>query len=244
MDEDFGFDEPVRRPGPQIKLSIWDMLAVLTLLVTFGVVALVLFLFFNPAAGVNPLPPSIPTAFVMPSATITPIQLEATWTPTFVDGTETPTLAPTITLQPTNTPLSLVPPSKTPKPTATPKAPFSATVSAIESTILYPDSDCTWTGVAGTVVDATGAQMFGLRLRLTGTFGGKAYDQITVSGAEPLLGPSGFSFKLGDTPAASSSPLTLQLLDQGGLPLADNVYVTTYSACNKNLILVRYKANK
>ncbi len=28
MDEDFGFDEPVQRPRPQ--LSIWDMLSVLT----------------------------------------------------------------------------------------------------------------------------------------------------------------------------------------------------------------------
>jgi hypothetical protein len=124
MDEDFGFDEPVKRPSPQV--SIWDMLTVLTLLATLAVGAFIAYLFVNPTSPINLLPPHVPTAFALPSVTITPIQLEATWTPTFVDGTETPTLAPTITLQPSNTPISLIPPTRTPTaapPTRTPKAP-------------------------------------------------------------------------------------------------------------------------
>lgn len=245
MDEDFGFDEPVKRPSPQV--SIWDMLTVLTLLATLAVGAFIAYLFVNPTSPINLLPPHVPTAFALPSVTITPIQLEATWTPTFVDGTETPTLAPTITLQPSNTPISLIPPTRTPTaapPTRTPKAPYSVTVSAIESTIIYPDLACNYAGVAGTVVDASGAPVLYRTLRLSGTFDGKAYDHITVSGTDPTLGPSGFSFKLGDTPVASNKLLTLQLLDQGGLPLSENVYIVTYSDCKKNLILVRYKENR
>ncbi len=244
MDEDFGFDGPVKRPAPQIKLNIWDMFTVLTLLATLGVGAFFVYLFLNPTSVMNPLQPGIPTAFVLPSATITPIQLEATWTPTLVMGTDTATLAPTITLQPSSTPLSLVPPSKTPKPTATPKAPYSVTVSAIASTIIHPDLACNWTGIGGTVVDASGAPVLYRTLRLTGSFNGKPVDKLTVSGTALDYGQSGFEFVLGDTPVASNKLLTLQLLDQGGLPLADNVYVVTYNDCNKNLILVRYKQNR
>ncbi len=242
MDEDFGFDEPVRRPRPQ--LSIWDLLAVLTLLAAVGIGMFFVFLFLNPTSPVNILKPNIPTPFLLPTATITPLQLEATWTPTFISGTDTPTLAPTITLQPSNTPISLVPPSKTPQPTATPKAPYSVTVSAIDSTIIHPDLGCNWTGIGGTVVDASGAPVLYRTLRLTGVFDNKPIDKLTVSGTALDYGQSGFEFVLGSTPEASNKLLTLQLLDQGGLPLSDNVYVVTYNDCKKNLVLVRYKENR
>ena len=165
-------------------------------------------------------------------------------------GWNAPTLAPTITLQPSNTPISLVPPTKTPTPTKTasstptPKAPYSVSVSAIDSTIIHPDLACNWTGIGGTVVDASGAPVLYRTLRLTGSFNGKPVDKLTVSGTALDYGQSGFEFVLGNTPLATSKQLTLQLLDQGGLPLADNVYVVTYKDCKKNLLLVRYKENR
>ncbi len=247
MDDEFGFDEPVKQPRPELKLSIWDLLSVLTLLATLGIGMFFLFLFVYPTSSINLLQPRIPTPFLMPTGTITPIQMEATWTPTFVNGTETPTLAPTITLQPTNTPLSLIPPTRTPTsppPTSTPKAPYSVSVSAIDSTIIYPDLACNWTGIGGTVVDASGAPVLYRTLRLTGSFNGKPVDKLTVSGTALEFGQSGFKFDLGTAPVASNKLLTLQLLDQGGLPLAQNVYLVTYSDCKKNLILVRYKENR
>ncbi len=248
MDEDFGFDEPVQRPRPQ--LSFWDMLAILVVLATLAVVAVFAYLLFSPNTPLNQFQPGIPTAVLLPSATITPIQLEATWTPTFIQGTDTPTLAPTITLEPSYTPISLVPPTKTPSPTlpptatATPKAPYSFTTNAIDSTIIHPDLGCNWTGIGGTVVDASGAPVLYRTLRLTGSVDGKLVDKLTVSGTALDYGQSGFEFVLGDSPVASSKALTLQLLDQGGLPLAPNLYVVTYSDCKRNLILVRYKENK
>ena len=248
MDEDFGFDEPAPRPRPQV--NFWDLLAIVTVLATLAAVATFAYLLVSPNTPLAPLGPQMPTAFLLPSATITPIQLEATWTPTFIQGTDTPTLAPTITLEPSNTPISLVPPTKTPTATrpptatATPKAPDSVTFSAIESTIIHPDQGCAWTGIGGTVVDASGAPVLYRTLRLTGSFDGKLVDKLTVSGTALDYGQSGFEFVLGNAPVASSKTLTLQLLDQGGLPLAPNVYIVTYNDCKRNLILVRYKENR
>lgn len=240
--DNFDFDDkPAKRSRPQ--LSIWDLFSVLVLLATLGIGAYFVFLFVNPATALNPLQPRIPTPFLFPTGTITPIQLGSTWTPTFINVTDTPTLAPTITLQPSATSFSLVPPTKTPAPTATPKAPYNVNVTAIESTIIHPESGCAWFGIGGTVVDANNAPMIYMTLRLVGTVNGKPINTLTVSGTALDYGQSGFEFYLGTAPVASNKLLNLQLLDQGGLPLADNVYIVTYNDCKKNLILVRFKKN-
>ena len=244
--DNFDFDDkPVKRSG--LKLNIWDVLSVLVLLATLGIAAYFVFVFVNPATAYNPLQPRIPTPFLFPTATITPIQLAPTWTPTFIDVTDTPTLAPTITLVPTATGFSLVPPSKTPQPTNTPKAPFnSSQPQAIQSTIIghLADLGCNWQGIGGTVDDANGSPRVGMVIRLTGTLAGDPINLTTVSGVSPDYGKSGYEFKLGDKPVTSANPLTLQLLDQAGLPLANNVYITTSNDCKKNLILVRFKKNQ
>ncbi len=243
MDEKFDFEEqPKKRTGPQ--LNIWDMLTALTVLATLAIAVFFGYLLLNPATPLNPLRPHLPTPFLFPTPTVTPLQLDATWTPTFVNATDTATLAPTITVEPSDTPISLVPPTKTPEPTATPKAPFNSTVSAIASTIIHPDAACAWIGIGGTVVDANNAPIPGLVLRLTGTWDGSIIDKLTVSGTALDYGQSGYEFELGTAPVASSKLLTLQLLDQAGLPLANNVYIITYNDCKRNLILVRFKKNQ
>jgi hypothetical protein len=242
---DFDFDEkPAKRPGPQ--LTIWDLFSVLVLLATLGIGSFFVFVFVNPTTNLNPLQSRAPTPFRFPTGTITPIQPPATWTPTFVNETDTPTLAPTITLQPTATGFSLVPPSATPTITATPKAPFAASVpQAIQSTIIthLVDLGCNWQGIGGTVEDTNGSAITGMVLRLTGALNGKPINLTTVSGVSPDYGKSGYEFVLGKAPVASTDPLTLQLLDQAGLPLSQNVYLVTTNDCKKNLILVRFKKN-
>jgi hypothetical protein len=49
---------------------------------------------------------------------------------------------------------------------------------------------------------------------------------------------------LGDTPINSRDKIYVQLLDQAGLPLSDKVYIDTFSDCQKNLVLVRFKKNR
>jgi hypothetical protein len=240
--ERFDFeDEPVRQGGP--RLNLLDLLAVLVVLATIAIAAFMVYVFINPSTPLNPLYPNFPTPFAFPTPTITPLQMEATWTPTLVSSTETPTLAPTITLVPSATGFSLVPPTKTPPATATPKAPYSANVSAIESTIIHPEAGCAWLGIGGSVVDADNAPVLYMTLRLTGSFNDLPIEKLTVSGTALDYGQSGFEFKLGTTPVASSKLLTLQLLDQSGVPQADDVLIITYDDCNKNLILVRFKKN-
>ncbi len=237
---DFEFDqEPGERP--RSRFNILDVFTVLVLLVA-GIAAVFMgYVFFFPHTSLNPLKPKIPTPFDFPTATITPLQLEATWTPTVVLVTDTPTLAPTITLMPSPTSISLVPPTKTPPATATPRAPYGATITAIESTIIHPEQGCGWFGIGGSVVDSSNAPVLYMTLRLSGSINGQPVEKLTVSGTALDYGQSGFEFELGKTPVASNKLLILQLFNQAGQRQADDIPIVTYDNCSKNLILVRFK---
>ena len=226
-------------------MQMWDMLAILMLILTACVGGYFLLVFINPTSSLNMFPPG-GRATQPPPATATLIQLDATWTasPTlFVTPTDTP--RPTFTPFPTETPFSLVPPTRTPKPTSTPKAPFTASVSNVESSLVHPDLDChTWAGIGGTIVDNNGSHIIGFAVVLRGSLDGKSVEQLTVGGINKEYGQSGFEFKIADAPIASSKTLYVQVLDQAGIPLSDKIYVTTSSDCNKNLVLVRFKKTR
>ena len=165
------------------------------------------------------------------------------WMPPGPFVTETQTLLPTLTLAPSATLVSLVTPSDTPVPTKTPKRPFSATVTYIDSTIIHPDLACNWQGVGGTVVDANSADITGVVIRLVGMYNGKSKSEPTVTGVAPAYGKSGYEFFLGTVPILSKGELYVQILDQAGLPLSDNITIDTFNDCSKNLVLVRFKKN-
>jgi hypothetical protein len=227
------------------KIGLLDMLSIFIVLMTVCLGLYFTLIFINPASALNPLPPSNPIG--LPTFTVTPIQLQPTWT-------ASPTIQPTVTEtpRPTFTPLasptffSLVPPSDTPVPTATPRAPFGASVNAIESTIIphLQASACNWLGIGGTVEDANSSSIIGMVVRVMGTLSGKSVSLTTVSGVSPDYGKSGFEFMLGSVPVASNDTLYVQLLDQAGLPLSDTIYFDTFNDCKKNLILVRFKKNR
>lgn len=241
-------EQPAKRATGS-RLNPWDILSIVVVLITVCIAGYFVLIFINPNIPLNPFPPP-PTPFLLPTATITPIQLPATWTatnPPFMTATDTP--PPTFTLIPTETPFSLVPPTQTPKPTSTPKAPFSATVTYITSTIIHPDFGCNWLGIGGTVTDSSGADMFFQEIALGGTLNGQSATTVTVSGGVPAYGRSGFEFDLGNIlhlstlPLASTGTLFVRVQDQAGLPLSNNIYINTYSDCNKNLVLIRFKKN-
>jgi hypothetical protein len=239
---DYNYEE-IPAPKKSAKLEVWDMLSIITLLIAacMGVYFILIFLF--PTSRLNPLPPDSFDPNAIPTATITPLILEPTWTATLADVTDMPTLLPTFTLEPSPTSFSLVPPTKTPTVTPTPKAPFFATVSYIDSTIMHGDEACNWQGVGGTVVDANNADMLSFTIRLIGFYNGKSKNELTVSGISPTYGKSGFEFKLGTVPISSKGELSIQLLDQAGLPLSNNISIDTFNDCTKNLALVRFKKN-
>lgn len=245
MDDSFNFDGPKpKRSGSGIRF--WDFLSIIVLLITVCVGVYFLLIFSDPDSALNPLKPV--EAQVFPTPTITPLQLEPTWTPTpTIVFTPTATLRPSITPPLTDTPANFAPPTNTATETATPETPFSASsVNAIESIIIphLLDSGCNWLGVGGTVDDQNSSPIIGIVVRLSGRLNDEPVELTTVSGISPEYGKSGFEFVLGDTPIASNDKLSVQLLDQAGLPLSGKVFIDTYEDCKKNLILVRFKKNR
>ncbi|MBI3152583.1 MAG: hypothetical protein HYZ21_10645 [Chloroflexi bacterium] len=232
-------------PAPQrgSSLAIWDVLSIFTLILTICVGAYFAAVYLMPNSPINPLNPGRLSANLPPTPTITEIKLQPTWTNTPINVTETQTLLPTFTLEPSPTLLSLVTPSETPIPTKTPKAPFSATVTYIDSTIIHPELGCNWQGVGGTIVDANNADMLRITVRLVGFYNGKSKNELTVSSIAPAYGKSGYEFFLGTVPILSDGLLNIQILDQAGLPLSDPITLDTYNDCSKNLALVRFKKN-
>ncbi len=237
------YDYESSAAGQGSKLEIWDMLSILTLVLTLCIGVYYVAVFLSPQSALNPLQPQA-AGNLPPTPTLTPIQLAATWTitPTLV-VTETPTLLPTSTLIPSSTPLSLITPTITVTPTATPKAPFSANTTYIASAIIHQEEGCNWQGIGGTVVDANGADILRMTIRLNGKYDGKPKTDLTVSSIAPAYGKSGYEFFLGTVPISSKGELSLQLFDQAGVPLSDNIYIDTFNDCTKNLALVRFKKN-
>lgn len=128
--------------------TLVDLIAVLFLVLTVAVVALVVLILDDPYTAVNPLqPPKPATEFITPTLTpsVTPTAT-ATLTPTptltFTPShtpTETPTLPPTMTSTPTETPVpptatitptpvvaNLAPPAASPTPVVAPASPTVA----------------------------------------------------------------------------------------------------------------------
>jgi hypothetical protein len=97
--------------------------------------------------------------------------------------------------------------------------------------------------VGGTIVDANNADMLRITVRLVGFYNNKSKNELTVSSIAPAYGKSGYEFFLGTVPISSDGLLYIQILDQAGLPLSDNVYINTFNECSKNLALVRFKKN-
>jgi hypothetical protein len=240
---DYSYEE-TPKPTKSSKLEVWDMLSIVTLILTFCIGVYFVMIFLSPQSAFNPLKPKPVNPYALPTSTITPIQLDATWTTTPTQiVTVTETLLPTYTLEPSPTSFSLVTPTKTGTPTDAPKAPFSATVTYIASTIIHPDAACAWQGIGGTVVDASNADILRMTISLSGTYDGKTKNELTVSSIAPAYGKSGYEFFLGTVPISSKGELYLQLLDQAGLPLSKKIYIDTFNDCSKNLVLVRLKKN-
>jgi hypothetical protein len=230
-------------------LGLWDILTIFVLLITLCLGIYFVMIFADPSSSMNVLQPvwtSTPTA--------TPRQLEPTWTPTAtVEIPPTATLRPSITPPATLTPANFIPATETPESTvtptftATPTSPFSvSSVNSIESIIIphLLDAGCDWQGVGGTVDDQNSSPIIGIVVRLAGTYDGKRVELTTISGISPEYGKSGYEFVLGDTPMDSRDRLYVQLLDQAGLPLSEEIYIDTSSDCKENLVLVRFKKNR
>jgi hypothetical protein len=242
--DDIDFDQPQKRSAP--KLGMWDMLSIVVLIITACIAGYYMLIFANPNIILNPFSQQRLEANLPPTLVPTATPLPPTWTPSatpYIPPTETP--RPTFTPVYTPTLFSLVPPTITLTPTVTPKAPYSASVQYIASSKYRPEFGCNWLGVAGIVLDKKGAHHIYVQVLLFGELKGQPINNITVSGTAPqYYGASGFEMQLGTTAVDTTKTLYLQLRDQGGIPLSENVYINTYSSCSKNMVFVTFKENK
>ena len=149
---------------------------------------------------------------------------------------------PLVTATPTKTPL---PPTATPiQPTKTPTStpnPYGLQSGVFYTTnFLYPETGCSWLGIAGQVFDKNGIPVNNLVVSVKGVLDGKAVDLLSMTGTAPDYGPGGYEVKLASKTVASTGSLKLFLYDLQGNQLSDTVTLDTFTDCDKNLIIVNF----
>lgn len=236
---------------------VWNIATIVIIVITLCVGVLFLTVLLNPNAGINPFPPpTLPVAMELDTLTPTPKQvLPPTWT-----------ITPTETLVPTET--------FTPEPTETPIQATEATVPETTEGVVveeqpptenempfvlhegnpqyipnlyHAELGCSWMGVGGQVLSLNGAPVTGVVVKLGGQIAGQPVDLVTVSGIATKYGPAGYEFDLSELvegPTASSHSMWVQLLDQAGLPMSDQIYFDTYGECDQSTIIIYFKQVK
>ncbi len=236
---------------------VWNILAVVVLVVALCIGVIFLTVFVNPNAGINPFPPStLPATIALDTLTPTPKQLlPPTWTATPPPATETP--LPTATLvPPTEEPAPVDEGENAAAPTSDPGAAAPPVAAGAMPYVLHErnpqyipnlyhaELGCNWMGVGGQILSLNGAPVTGIVVRLGGQLGDQPIDLVTVSGIATKYGPAGYEFDLTVVvagPTASSGTLWIQLLDQAGQPLSEQIYFDTFEECDKSTIIIYFK---
>ena len=154
----------------------------------------------------------------------------------------TSTSTPTQTLQPTAT--KTPPPTLTYTPTPTEKPmPFviRGTPSGNPNIMLFPQYDCEeYLFIGGEVLDLREAPVYGLTVKLGGTYGGSLVDLASESGDVTVYGQSGFGFAI-ENQRIRENDITIQLFDANGGALSALTYLSITGNCDSNLVIVNYK---
>jgi hypothetical protein len=244
---DYIDDEGAAHHAPRRSGVVWNVLAILVLFAACLFVYVFVTIFNNPTTFLNPFPPPTIPALV-PTNTPTPtprVILPPTWTPTpTLPPTDTPTPEPTATELVVEQPADQGEGNQGAPAEGMPFVMQEGSPQPINGANFHPDLGCNWMGVAGGVIDLSGAPVPSIILRLGGTLNGKQVEELGISGMSPSYGQAGYEFTLADKPIKSTQALWLQLLDQAGLPLSDKIYFDTYEDCEQNLILIYFKQVK
>ena len=108
--------------------------------------------------------------------------------------------------------------------------------------IVQPDAGCNWGGVGGQVFGLEGKGVPGLVVRIYGLYDGQPVFANVLTGGSVMLGPGGYSYRLGDKAIFSAGNLTVQVFDLAGNAVSQQVEFNTSSFCEQNLTLVNFKA--
>ncbi len=232
--------------------TLWNVLTFVILLSTLCTALAFLVIFVNPQVPFNPFPPAV----LAMNGDDQP-GLTATAAPTQKSSPSTSTPEPSQTPLPTqqsttdNTSTSTI---STPIAAASPAAPdvnpanyafsLQGTPAPVSTTLIKNEVGCEWQGVAGQALDTRGSPIVGLLIKITGTLEGKPVDLTGLTGTETRYGDGGFELQLSSSPVNSSGELSIQLLDNSGLPLSQPFRFDTNADCKKNLILVNFRQVK
>ena len=246
MDQ-FDYIEPTNT-GKRIFNLIFNFLTIIVLLFSCCMVGVFAAIFVDPNSSFNPFPPpTLPTAVALPTLTPTALNvLPSTWTPIPTITSQPPISVPTETLGPTGTLIPEFTPTVTLTVTvSTSVVPFelsNGSPVAISSLGFHPEAGCNWMGVAGQVLDISGAPIStSVVVRLGGVLGGENKEITSLSGTAKQYGDAGYEIVLTSKPVTSQGTLWIQLLDQAGLPLSGQVYFDTFNSCDKNLVFINFR---
>jgi hypothetical protein len=182
--------------------------------------------------------PAIPTEVQPPLPSETP---EAISTKGPIATSISP-MTPTPTTQPTQ-PVA-IPTQDLPNPTATPipgpRFVLQAGTPLGISNFVSPEVGCAWMGVGGQVFDFSGNAVSSLVVEAGGELLETTVSKLSMSGSTSAFGPGGYVVQLGEQPVASDGTVWIRLLDLGGAPLTEKIYITTYSDCERNLVLLNF----
>jgi hypothetical protein len=186
----------------------------------------------------SPVPPTLTSTPVKPTATFT-----STFTP--IPPTKTSTNTP---VPPTFTPTASLTPTRTFTPTLTSSPTASYKTYAVQpNTPLYiqnfahPNEGCNWLGVAGQVFDKAGKPVNNMVVVANGVLEGSSIEVIGLTGLNSDYGPGGFELVLTNHVVNTTNTLFVTLFDLAGTAVTDPVFFNTYADCAKNLAVVNFK---
>lgn len=164
------------------------------------------------------------------------------------------TPSPTQTMNPSPTasltiPTSVVTPDETESPT--PVNPADRQVFFLQEgnpiylpNFTHPDEGCDWLGVAGQVFNMDGIALLDYSVKAGTGIEDEPGDMSTVTGLATAYGHGGYELMISDSPVDTEDLYWIQVFDQDGQPLSEQIFFTTYSDCGKNLVLMNFVAQE
>jgi hypothetical protein len=176
----------------------------------------------------------------LPAQTLTDIPPSQTPQPTATEipPTQTAEPSPTATLKPSSTPTHTLEPTFTPTPFP---YGFQEGSPTYLNNFAHPEEGCDWLGAAGQIFNREGEIVKDVVVKAGGSLKGEAIlNTLSMPGAAKAYGPGAYELVLSTNPVYSEESVWIQLYDLYANPLSQKTYLTTYAACDKNLILLNF----
>ena len=104
----------------------------------------------------------------------------------------------------------------------------------------HPEAGCAWLGVAGQVFDSERHEIQGLTIIIGSLLDEENFPVSAVTGETTAYGPGGYEIQISDAVYDSTAVHWIQVLDQDGNALTDQIFFNTFDECQKNLILINF----